>query len=258
MRHHAEPLQGARNGETAPTIQLRDVSVHADGRRLVGPVSFRVEAGEWTALLGRSGAGKSSLLRAVAGLENELSGTVEASDGAPLRNRLAWMAQDPLLAPWLSVAANVSFGARMRGETIDPSSVESALCAVGLESYAERSPATLSGGERQRVALARTLYEDRRVILLDEPFSALDALTRDEVSALAAERLQGCTVLHVTHDPLEAARLAHRVLILGPDGRRISVPEFAAPPPPRNASAADTYTLAANLRRALAKLESQQ
>ncbi len=248
--------------ETAPGVALSDVVVRApeSGARLVGPASLTLEGGRWTAILGRSGAGKSSLLRAIAGLAapSDLSGEIRASDGAPLSGRVAWMAQDPLLAPWATARSNAGFGDRMRGRPIDRAAAEAALDAVGLSGKADRLPAALSGGERQRVALARTLYESRPVALLDEPFSALDALTRDEVSALAARRLAGRTVAHVTHDPMEAARLAHRIFILAPSGDRIAAAPLgaaSASPPPRSYDSEAAFALAAELRRALAEME---
>ena len=121
------------------------------------------------------------------------------------------------MLPWLSALGNVTLGYRLRGETVGGATEARArelLAQVGLAARAEDRPARLSGGERQRVALARTLMEDRPVVLMDEPFSALDAITRFELQALAAELLAGRTVLLVTHDPLEALRLGHRVQVM--------------------------------------------
>ncbi len=121
-------------------------------------------------LLGASGAGKTSLLRVMAGLAPATRGEVVASDGQPIQGRLAWMGQKDLLYPWLSVRDNVALGARLRGEKVDRARVAALLEQVELSSCADARPATLSGGMRQRAALARTLYEDRPIVLMDEPF----------------------------------------------------------------------------------------
>lgn len=229
----------------------------APGVRLTGRAPGRFEqidlsadGGCWTALLGRSGVGKSSVLAAIAGLldSHAFHGSVAADDGSPLSDRVAWMAQDPLLPPWLDAIDAVSMGDRLRGRRPDRDRAAHALADVGLAGFERRRPDALSGGQRQRVALARTLYEDRPVVLLDEPFSALDALTRSDVQDLAAERLSGRTVLHVTHDPTEAARLAHAAVVLGPRGaRRIAL----AGAPPRPTYAPETLAAAAGLEQEL-------
>ncbi len=140
-----------------------------------------------------------------------------ADDGAGLDGRIALMAQQDLLLPWLSVRDNVLLGHRLRGASRaelrrlrEPAAA--LLARVGLERDADRLPGTLSGGMRQRAALARTLMEDRPIVLMDEPFSALDVVTRHRLQDLAAELLVGRTVLLVTHNPLEALRLGHRDL----------------------------------------------
>jgi putative hydroxymethylpyrimidine transport system ATP-binding protein len=124
------------------------------------------------------------------------------------------MDQRDLLLPWLNVLDNVCLGARLRGETADHQRALSLLQRVGLRDEAQALPAALSGGMRQRAALARTLMEDRAIVLMDEPFSAVDALTRLRLQDLAAELLGARTILLVTHDPMEALRLGHRILII--------------------------------------------
>ncbi len=124
------------------------------------------------------------------------------------------MAQTDLLLPWLNVLDNVLLGSRLRGERPDRQRALELLARVGLADAALARPETLSGGMRQRAALARTLMEDRPVVLMDEPFSGLDALTRLRLQALAAELLAGRTVLLITHDPLEALRLGDQVLVM--------------------------------------------
>lgn len=233
-----------------PTIVVKGGARASDGVTLFPRLEARFEGGRWTCLLGRSGVGKSSLLRAISGLlgPDVFDGFAAADDGAPLSGRTAWMAQDALLPPWLAAREAVAMGARMRGDPIDPNAARAVLAACGIAALADRRPDAMSGGQRQRVALARTLFEDRPVALLDEPLAALDALTRSEMIALLWRRLGGRTVIHVTHDPLEAARLAERVAILTQTG----IDVFDAPGAPLRAwDASETIVLA---RRIEAKL----
>jgi putative hydroxymethylpyrimidine transport system ATP-binding protein len=142
------------------------------------------------------------------------------------------MGQQDDLLPWLSVRGNVTLGARLRGEPAEREKARDLLARVGLERQSDQLPATLSGGQRQRAALARTLMEERPVVLMDEPFSALDAITRARLQALAARLLGGRTVLLVTHDPLEALRLGHRIQVMTGHPARIEgviEPEGAPP-----------------------------
>lgn len=139
------------------------------------------------------------------------------------------MAQQDLLLPWLDVTGNVMLGARLRGDKPDSRRAQELIQKVGLSADVSKRPAQLSGGMRQRVALARTLMEERRVVLLDEPFSALDARTRAEMQELSAELLSGRTVLLVTHDPGEAARLAHAIFLMDSGGVH-ETPVPASPP----------------------------
>jgi putative hydroxymethylpyrimidine transport system ATP-binding protein len=147
----------------------------------------------------------------------------------------AWMAQKDLLLPWLDVRQNVLLGARLRGErsAAIERRADALIAAAGLEAWSTKLPEVLSGGMRQRVALLRTLMETRPVILMDEPFSALDALTRFRLQALAARMVRGTTVIMVTHDPVEALRLAHRIHLL--QGRPLRFSAAWEPPgdPPR-------------------------
>ncbi len=180
----------------------------------------------WTCLLGPSGAGKSTVLRLIAGLPTAtcFEGRVTAPP------RVAYMAQQDLLQPRLSVLGNVLIGPRLRGMAADPARARNLLTAVGLDGMATRRPADLSGGQRQRVALARALMEDAPLALLDEPFSALDAVNRVRMQDLAREKLSGCHVLLVTHDPFEALRLGDRILMLA-QGQLHDLPALSGPPP---------------------------
>ncbi len=190
---------------------------------LFGPIDLRLITGEWTCLLGPSGVGKSTVLRLIAGLETGVRFEGEVSRQA----EVALMAQDPGLIGWLDVSGNVMLGARLRGETPDRDRARGLIEAVGLSDRATNLPGALSGGQRQRLALARTLYEERPLVLLDEPFSALDARTRAGMQDLSARLLAGRTTLLVTHDPAEAARLGDRILLLTETG----IEEQPAPGP---------------------------
>ncbi|MDA9865162.1 ABC transporter ATP-binding protein [bacterium] len=218
-------------------------SAHHAGGVLFEKVALTMKPGQWTCLLGASGVGKTTILRMIAGLDTgaELDGRIAALDDQPLERRIAYMAQEDLLLPWATVRENVMLGARLRAERADTVRAERLLQDVGLGSHVDKKPHALSGGQRQRVALARTLMEDREIILLDEPFSALDARTRAEMQELAFGLLAGRTVLLVTHDPGEATRLGHAILILTQNG----LTELPAPAsaPPRAVD--DIETLAA-------------
>lgn len=217
----------------APSIIIHGLSLHFGDGRLFDELCLDLPGGQLTALLGASGIGKTSLLRVVAGLLLPLTGQIAAGDGRRLADRIAYMGQQDLLLPWLTVAANVTVGAALRGERPDHGRAFRLLDQVGLGANARAMPATLSGGMRQRVALARTLYENRPVVLMDEPFSALDAVTRAHMQTLAADLLHGRTVLLITHDPLEACRLAQRVLVMSGFPASLSEPLMLDGPTPR-------------------------
>lgn len=227
-----------RNPLPAPAGAI-GVSAHVatlfyDGAPLFETLDLHLEPGHWTCLLGASGVGKTTLLRLVAGLVPP--GTqhhILADDGQPLAGRVAYMAQQDLLLPWLSVLDNMLLGARLRGQPANAAEALRLLDRAGMGTKAEARPSELSGGQRQRAALVRTLMEDRPVILMDEPFSALDPMTRLTLQDLAAEMLSQRTVLLVTHDPLEALRLGHRVLVLEGRPARLQPPLEVHGPPPR-------------------------
>lgn len=216
---------------SAPSLTLTG-SASIAGAPLFSELELTMPAAGWTCLLGPSGVGKTTILRLIAELETgaDFNGTITASDGGDIAPRVAYMAQEDLLMPWASVAQNVTIGAKLRGDTIDTARLDHLLDQTGLTDHAQKKPNELSGGQRQRVALARTLMEDKPIILLDEPFSALDARTRADMQDLACELLSGLTVLLVTHDPAEAARLGQTITVMSSTGlQQIAAPNSPAP-----------------------------
>lgn len=231
-----------------PTVTVEDARLEFDSDVLFENLSVTLEAGSLTCLLGPSGVGKSSLLRLIAGLSPAgEGGRVICDDGLPTPGRVAYMAQSDLLLPWLGALDNVVLGSRLRGETADRDRARGLLGDLGLAGYETTRPAALSGGMRQRVALARTLMEDRPIVLMDEPFSALDAITRARLQETAITVLRGRTVLLVTHDPLEAIRIADRIEIMAGRPARLGEPLVPPGPPPRDPGTSDLATLYADL-----------
>lgn len=195
-------------------VQALDLSKEFAGVSVLNSLNLEFKAGEFVVIVGRSGCGKSTLLRLVAGLETPSSGGVllDQSPIAQLSSRIRVMFQDARLLPWRRVAENVGLGLREGWR----SQAHWALQQVGLEQRAKEYPSVLSGGQRQRVALARALVSQPRLLLLDEPLGALDALTRLEMQGLIETlwQEQGFTALLVTHDVEEAIALADRVIVI--------------------------------------------
>ncbi|QEN89602.1 ABC transporter ATP-binding protein [Labrys sp. KNU-23] len=237
-------------------LSLRNLDkVYANGTQALRGIDLSVAAGEAVAIIGGSGSGKSTLLRLVGGLEAATRGRVEI-EGAPLRGpaeTVGLVFQEPRLLPWLSVAGNVAFGLDGLPRQERDRRVGEVLARVGLEGQGGRWPKELSGGMAQRVALARTLAARPRILLLDEPFSALDALTRaslqDHVARLWLEDRQ--TLLLVTHDIEEALLLADRVVILTPKPGRIEEMVTVNLPRPRDRDSAAFEQAKRYLRKAL-------
>ena len=213
----AEDLRPGGEGTAEAAIQITNVTkAFGKGRSAtvaLDGVSLSVGPGEFVCLIGASGCGKSTLLSLVAGLEAPTSGTVSSGG-----RRVAFMFQEPALFPWFTAAQNVALplkangvGRRERRER-----VRGLLESVHLGGFADKRPHELSGGMRQRVALARALAQDAEVLLMDEPFGALDAMTRDLLHELLEGiwRRQGFSVLFVTHEVREAVRLGNRVVLL--------------------------------------------
>jgi sulfonate transport system ATP-binding protein len=212
-------------------------------RPLFCGLDLEVQAGEVVAVLGASGCGKSTLVRLIAGLERPDAGAVRVGDrsvNAPLE-QVGLMFQEPRLLPWLDAAANVAFGLRdgLRSTVERSRRVRELLSAVGLPDAGSLLPHQLSGGMAQRVALARALARAPEVLLLDEPFGAVDALTRTGLQNLLLEvaARTRTTVLLVTHDVEEALRVAGRLVVLGGRPARLTldavVPGTTPRPPDR-------------------------
>ena len=212
------------SAKAPPGLRMERVALRHGGRTIFEDLTLDVPGGAFVVLLGPSGVGKTSLLKMAAGLLEPASGRVVASDGDRLAHRIAYMGQQDLLYPWLRLRENVMLGARLRHQPPDPARADLLLERVGLAGRSQALASELSGGMRQRAALARTLYEDRPIVLMDEPFSALDNFTRTRVQDLAAELLSGRTVLLITHDPLEACRLGHHLVVLSGSPARLSAP----------------------------------
>ena len=218
-------------GYAAAAISVTEVSkVYGSGRSALlalDKVSFTVAPGEFVCLIGASGCGKSTLLSLVAGLDSATSGEVSTRG-----QRVSLMFQEPALFPWLTAERNVELALRARGVPKAQRRERTAelLRTVNLDGFGDKRPHELSGGMRQRVAMARALGQDADVLLMDEPFGALDAMTRDllhdELERICADRT--LTVLFVTHNVREAVRLGDRVIVLSSRPGRV-IDEYHVP-----------------------------
>jgi sulfonate transport system ATP-binding protein len=216
--------------------------IYPNGVHALDGVSFSVGPGEIVAIVGGSGSGKSTLLRAISGLDTPSQGRI-LLDGEPVtqpHERIGIIFQEPRLLPWLTVAANVGFGLEDRPRAERNERVAKALARVGLSDKANMWPRELSGGQAQRVAIARALVPRPEVLLLDEPFSALDAFTRvdlqDHLLDLWADLRP--TLVLVTHDVDEAVVLADRIMVMRPRPGRIFEEIAAELPRPRDRQSA--------------------
>lgn len=237
----------------APLLHLQVLSKRFGEWQILRDVSLFLQPGEIVSLVGASGCGKSTLLRIAAGLDKDFTGLIRVGgDDRPRGpHDIGVVFQEPRLFPWLDVAQNVAFAA---GSPPRPDARALGLLEeVGLAAQARSLPKQLSGGQAQRAAIARALYTEPRVLLLDEPFSAVDAFTRMKLQDLLADvaRRHGVTLLLVTHDIEEAVLLGDRVVVLGTEARGI-VDEVAVPlPRPRERRDANLAALRTQVLDAL-------
>ena len=211
---------------------------YADGTEALRGIGLAVESGEIIAILGGSGCGKTTLLRLLSGLDQPTSGEIRL-DGAPLRGTnpsVSAMFQEPRLLPWLTVADNIGFGAQRLPASERAARTAALLTRIGLSGYGPRWPRDLSGGQQQRVSIARALIGHPEILLLDEPFSALDPFTRGSQHRLLLElwRDQKPAILMVTHDVDEAVFLADRIVIMQPRPGRVREMLSVDAPRPRD------------------------
>jgi NitT/TauT family transport system ATP-binding protein len=248
--HELTPPATPPGASAAPAVRLTEVSkaYHTGGGDLLAldRVSLTARDGEFVCIIGASGCGKSTLLNLVAGLDRPTSGQVDTGE-----RRVGLMFQEPALFPWLTAGRNVELALRARGvpKAERGDKVAELLETVRLTGFADKRPHELSGGMRQRVALARALAQDADVLLMDEPFGALDAMTRDllhdEIERICADRT--LTVLFVTHNVREAARLGDRVIVLSSRPGRVIAEYPVARLGPRRIDSPEVSQLAAAL-----------
>jgi len=240
-----------------PAVRVRGLArIHGRGSQRVlalDGIDLDVRQGEFVCLLGASGCGKSTLLHLIAGLDRPTCGELRVGGGQP-----AVMFQDAALFPWLTVAQNIAFPLELRGlgRRERAQRVQELIELVHLDGFGAHRPHQLSGGMRQRAALARALAQDARVLLMDEPFGALDALLRDRLHD-ELERVwsrTGLTIVFVTHNPREAARLADRVVLLSSRPGRIAQQIEVEIERPRRIESPEVSQLAASLTARLKEI----
>jgi NitT/TauT family transport system ATP-binding protein len=213
--HVAEPP----TSQSGIAVDLRGVRREfAGGVVAVGGLDLHIDPGEFVGILGPSGCGKSTLLRMIAGLDNPTSGVIHAGPSGPDQRRVAYVFQDAHLLPWRNVLRNVELPLELQGVSASQrrESGRNAIEQVGLTDAITRYPAQLSGGMRMRVSLARALVTNPSLLLLDEPFAALDEITRQQLDDQLHElwRSRGMTVIFVTHSIIEVAFLSQRAVVL--------------------------------------------
>ena len=193
--------------------QIQNLNLEFKGKKLFENLNFDILENRSTALLGTSEVGKSTLLRCIADLEKEniTSGKIILKEGT----NIAWLSQENSLFPWLSILDNVQLYHHLKGTKTKQTlqKAKELLIQVNMSAHQNKKTYELSGGQKQRVALARTLMQEANLILMDEPFSALDAITKIQLQDLTCELLKNKTVVLVTHDPQEAIKLANHIYI---------------------------------------------
>jgi NitT/TauT family transport system ATP-binding protein len=239
-------------------VGVRGVSkVFANGVEALADVSLDVQAGEFLSVLGPSGCGKSTLLRLIAGLAEPTSGTIDWSDERG-RADLGFVFQEPTLMPWATALANVALPLKLRGvaKSEREARAAEALDNVGLKGFERVWPRELSGGMKMRVSLARALVVQPRLLLMDEPFAALDEITRHRLNddLLALWQQSGVTVVFVTHSVFESVFLSQRIVVMKARPGRVSAELAVSTPYPRSQAFRTSAEYAAWCRQASSRL----
>jgi NitT/TauT family transport system ATP-binding protein len=236
------------------TVRLSGVSHRYDtGVEALAAIDFAVASGSFVSVVGPSGCGKSTLLRIIAGLASPSAGHVElAASGA--RGESGFVFQDPTLMPWASVRENVALPLKLQGAP--EQGVSEALTLVGLSEFADAYPRELSGGMRMRASIARAMVTAPRLLLMDEPFAALDEFTRSKLNddLLALWIASRCTIVFVTHSIREAAFLSQRVVVMSPRPGRMVADLAVALPAQRNAALRSSHAFSDECARIAATL----
>jgi NitT/TauT family transport system ATP-binding protein len=239
-------------------VGVRGVSkVFANGVKALAEVSLDVQAGEFLSVLGPSGCGKSTLLRLIAGLAEPTTGTIDWSDERG-REDLGFVFQEPTLMPWATALANVALPLKLRGIAKGEREARAAeaLDNVGLKGFERVWPRELSGGMKMRVSLARALVVQPRLLLMDEPFAALDEITRHRLNDDLLELWQrsGVTIVFVTHSVFESVFLSQRIVVMTARPGRVSAELAVTEPYPRNQGFRTSAEYAAWCRQASSRL----
>jgi NitT/TauT family transport system ATP-binding protein len=242
------------DAQAGPVVTLRDIGkTFNNGVTALADFSFSVRAGEFVSLLGPSGCGKSTALRILAGLGEPTQGTVDWPAGPPARGTIGFVFQEPTLMPWANVAANVRLPLTLagQGENRAQAAVMAALDHVGLRGFAGAYPRELSGGMKMRVSIARALATEPRLLLMDEPFAALDEITRFKLNndLLALWQSLRQTVVFVTHSVFESVFLSQRIVVMTPRPGRVAAELTIDAPYPRDERFRTSSDYAALCRR---------